>query len=107
MTTTQQKVTWQGKSGKGYSYQVYNLNTDWNDAPGNYIFAKKVPAGWAPIYIGETTSFKKRIPGHEKWPCVRRYGATHIHAHTNADAKARKDEEKDLLARFDPPCNKE
>ena len=107
MTTTAQQVSWQGKSGKTYTYKVLALDTDWNDVPGNYIFSKRTPNGWMPIYIGETVSFKKRLPNHEKRPCANRNGATHIHAHTNSDAKARKAEEKDLLNRFDPPCNKE
>ena len=108
MTTTQTTCNWQGASGKLYSYTIYSLNTQWNDVPGNYIFAKQVPGGWQPLYIGETQSFKTRIPNHEKWPCVRRYGVTHIHAHRNdGGTAARKAEETDLLARFDPPCNKE
>jgi hypothetical protein len=79
------------------------------DEPGNYIFVKETsPNCWIPLCIGETESLKKRLGGHEKLRCVRRNGGTHIHAHTaSASEQDRKEEEADLLAKWDPPCNKE
>ena len=99
-------VVWTGASGAQYDYEVYELGITWNDVPGNYIFAKTTPAGWQAIYMGETGSFKDRIPNHEVWPCARRYGVTHIHAHTNGGGvSARQSEEMDLRKRYRPPCN--
>ena len=106
MTTTAQKQMWTGKSRKTYEYTVYGLTTEsWNDVPGNYIFAKKLTGGWNAVYIGETESFKDRIPNHEKWECAKRNGATHIHAHNNNNETARTAEETDLRHAFNPPCN--
>ena len=103
--TTPTTCDWQGASERLYSYTIYGLNGTWNAVPGNYIFAKQVPGGWQPLYIGETGNLADRMPNHEKWPCVRREGATHIHAHTSsADVSTRRLEETDLLARFKPPC---
>jgi len=97
---------WIGKSGKKYEYEIYSMDTSWNDVAGNYIFARETsPGKWAPIYIGETESFKDRLPYHEQLPCILRNGGTHVHAHTNQDQKARLAEESDLLANYSAPCN--
>ena len=105
------KSTWYGKSGTGYTYNVYDLGPGWNDVPGNYIFAKTISTKdgpkWTAIYIGETDSFKNRLGGdHEKWDRALRYGMTHVHAHTGSTSRdVRRREEADLLAICNPPCN--
>ncbi|MBE9512503.1 MAG: hypothetical protein IMY77_00345 [Chloroflexi bacterium] len=97
---------WTGASGKKYKYTIYAMDTDWNDVAGNYIFAKETsPHNWVAVYIGETESFKERLPNHNELPCVHRNGGTHIHAHTNSDSSARLEEEADLLADQGTPCN--
>jgi len=106
---TEETVMWAGASGKQYKYWVSDMDVSFKDEPGNYIFAKETSGGrWSAIYIGETESLKKRLSDHEKLPCVKQYGGTHIHNHTNPGGeKVRKAEETDLLAKRDPPCNKE
>ena len=100
------KSTWTGKSGKKYEYETYSMNTTWNDVPGNYIFAKEAPPGsWEALYIGQTESFKDRLPNHEALPCVGQNGGTHVHARKNEGKQARLDEEADLLANGKTPCN--
>jgi len=102
--------TWHGASGKQYEYWVYEIGASFKNEAGNYIFAKRNTAGkWTPVYIGETKSLKERLTSnHEKLPCVKKYGGTHIHAHTTpAGEQARKAEEADMIAKWDPPCNKE
>ena len=108
--TTKTTVTWHGKSKTAYHYSVYALDTNWNDTPGNYIFAKRNAQGaWVPLYMGETESLKNRLTpltSHEKWACARQNGATHIHAHTSSNsATARRAEESDLIASYRPICN--
>jgi len=100
-------VNWYGASGRGYTY--YAIDTGLQSKPGNYVFAKRSQSGgWIPVYIGQTEDLESRLSGHEKLPCVKRNGGTHIHAHiSSADAKVRRAEEADLLAKHDPPCNKE
>ena len=104
-----QTILWQGASGKQYEYWISPLGMSFVDEPGNYIFVKETsPNNWIPIYIGETDSLKNRLADHEKLLCVRRNGGTHIHAHTTSGSQqVRKEEEADLLANWDPPCNKE
>jgi len=102
-------IMWPGASGKKYKYWIAPIDAPFKDEPGNYIFAKKTSDGqWSPIYIGEAKSLKDRLPGHEKLPCVKRYGGTHLHTHiTSGGQDVRRAEESDLLAKWDPPCNKE
>ena len=104
---SEEKVTWYGNSGKGYTYWVHSTDTNWKDEPANYVFAKVVNGKWSAIYIGETNSLKDRIGSqHEKWQCGKNNGMTHVHAHTSSSSKAvRTEEESDLLANRNPPCN--
>lgn len=102
-------ISWTGMSGQKYNYWVYRIGTTFKDKPGNYIFAKvSTPGKWLPLYIGETDSLAERIPNHEKLPCVKRNGGTHIHVHISSSSETtRRTEESDLIAKWDPPCNKE
>ena len=101
-------VTWTGKSGTGYEYEVHPMEgTTWSTKAGNYIFAKRNSVGrWVALYIGETSNFAERLPSHEALPCVLAYGGTHIHAHVNNGGQvARRVEERDLIENYSPPCN--
>ena len=101
-----EKCTWTGDSGKKYEYYITPIDTEWKDAPGNYIFAKETePHKWEAVYIGQTESFKDRLPDHNELPCILDNGGTHIHTHINRDKQARLDEEADLLENHETPCN--
>jgi len=80
-------------------------NANWNAVGGNYIFAKDNGPTWSAIYIGQTESFKDRLPSHDKLPCAQRNGFTHIHARANENEASRLKEEADLIANYRPPCN--
>ncbi len=103
------KCLWPGASGKKYKYEIYPIdsNYDWEDKPGNYIFAREFSLNkWQAIYIGETESLKDCLPSHHKLQCIHRNEGTHIHAHINQDSLNRLDEEADLLNYFKKtPCN--
>lgn len=75
------------------------------DHPGNYMFVRRVIGGWLPVYIGIADSLRDRIPGHERWAEAEKLGATHVMSHTQTSQKARKAEEKALIARWNPPLN--
>ena len=48
------------------------------------------------------------VGDHEKEACAKRHGATHIHAHlTSGGESIRKAEERDLILRWQPPCNEQ
>lgn len=100
-------IQWDGRSGKTYKYWIYRIGTTFEEVPGNYVFAEETkPNTFRPIYIGETDNLGERFDNHHKMPCIKREGATHIHAHKNtAGQVARKAEEADLVDRWNPVCN--
>ena len=100
-----EKATWYGKDDS-YVYHVYRLGTNFKDEDGNYIYAKIVSDRWVSVYIGQG-NLKDRcdLDNHHKRGCIRRNGATHVHAHLNSKESDRLDEEADLLADHSPPCN--
>ncbi len=99
---------WPGKSGRSYTYKICKLPPDFKALPGNYIFAKEIgPTKWLPIYIGQSTDLSAPFDHHHAMPCIQKYLATHIHAHANFGSLAdRRVEEQDLIARWNPPCNR-
>ena len=92
-----------------YEFEVYSENSGWNDVPGVYIFAKRtgLMGNWTALYIGETGSFSKRLPGHEKWLAAVIRGATHIHVIQVRTAYERMTIEQTLVKQFQPPLNTE
>jgi predicted GIY-YIG superfamily endonuclease len=100
-------IYWEGESGAKYGYWIHPIETDFKDAPGNYIYAKETePHRWRPVYIGQTSSLKDRLADHEKEMCAKDNGATHIHAHTASDDESKRlAEEADLIGKWNPVCN--
>jgi hypothetical protein len=89
---------------RSYNYWVYPINTTFKDEPGNYIYARRNPAGkWEALYIGESSSLGQRLASLEVERTAIRFGATHILAHLNSDEHARKNEETDLIKALVPP----
>ena len=98
---------WTGASGKEYQYDIFSMHANWTDKPGNYIFAKEIsPDNWQALYIGETISFIDELPYHEELSCIKSNGATHVHVRIIQDSQARLDEETDLRANNEAPCNR-
>ena len=99
--------TWEGRSGNQYEFEVYTSDTTFNDVSAVYIFARynTQERTWTPLYIGESGELGTRIANHEKWPCVRRHGVTHIHVHQVIGASNRMEIETDLINRWSPVCN--
>ena len=99
--------TWTGASGRKYTYTRYSAGTKWNPVSANYICAKTVGDRSYAKYIGETGSLQERMPDHEKWPCCNQNGVNEIHINRDAkSSKERRKQEKDLVDKYAPPCNK-
>ena len=101
------EVVWTGESGTRYTYYVHSWPTSFTNAePGNYIFCKlNAQNQWEPIYIGQTGDLSERFDSHHAMDCIDREGATHIHVHLNSSAEeTRREEERDLIDSYDPPC---
>lgn len=100
-----QKIEWPGKSGRTYTHWIYPIGASFKAEAGNYVYAKSTPQGWVPCYIGQTNNLQERLGNHEKEPCAKRNGATHVHVHLTATEAARLAEEQDMIARWQPACN--
>ena len=104
----EQTINWHGKADKAYYYWILPIGSSMKPEPGNYVFARETePGRFAPLYIGQTGNLKERLTDdHEKMPCIRERGATHIHTHASSEIKGdRLSEESDLIERLNPPCN--
>jgi hypothetical protein len=103
-------IDWPGASGKSYRYWFVENSTQagLKSEGGNYAFVKQRPdRSFIPSYFGESGNLSDRVPGHPSWVEAKQLGATHIMAHTTpAGEQARRDEEQDLIAHWNPPLNK-
>jgi hypothetical protein len=98
-----------GVSRQAYAFEVWTLDSSFNDVAVVYVFAKPTHAAglYQPVYIGETGQLGTRLTNHEKWPCVRREGATLLAVHHEPNAQTRLNKEADLRAQYDPACNRQ
>jgi len=101
-------IMWEDASGNKHKYWIYDFGYDsFAAVPANYIFAKETsPQYYKPIYIGQTGNISDRFDNHHKMDCIKRNGATHIHAHkSSSDEETRCEEESDLIEKWHPICN--
>ena len=97
---------WFGISGSSYRFTVFEMYGTWNDYPGLYLFAGIQNGRWKPFYIGETQSFKERMPMHERWTDAILRGATHVHAFVyRGEEWNRRKLEMDLIQNYRPELN--
>jgi hypothetical protein len=66
-----------GISGHSHRFDVYTADSFFADISAVYVFAKRV-TDITPLYIGESGELGTRMKSHEKWPCVKQHGCTHI-----------------------------
>ena len=93
-------VTW-----GDHEFKVYGHNALWNDVAGIYIFCGlNSQRQWVAIYIGQTDTFRTRIPPHEQWTPAMRLGATHVHAMVVSQAAMRDRIERLLIATYFRAC---
>ena len=96
--------------GANYPHTIVPFTGDLPDHPGNYILAREVPAGWIPLYIGQTDNLKEILSHpfrHENHPCAIQNGVTHIHFHVNRKGEAsRRAIQQALAKRYRPACSR-
>lgn len=102
-------INFAGLSGISYKYWNTDLSrmNDVMPVAGNYAFLKPTgPNSYTPLYFGVADNLRDRLRNHERWPDALRAGATVIVMHTTrAGAAARLAEERDLIAKWNPPLN--
>lgn len=95
-------VEWSGASRTKYKYWVYQLPANVKSGQdGNYIYTKIENNYWQPLYIGQgDLGERTNIEKHHQSTCLKRKGATHVHAHKNDIEGDRLTEEDDLLRNY-------
>jgi hypothetical protein len=98
-----------GLSFTDYPFRVVDPQGAWNPVAGLYAFCLPRTAlrnSLVPVYIGETSSFAARMPGHDDWKAAQRLGATVMLARVfNGTERRRKDAEADLILAYRPVLN--
>lgn len=98
-----------GKSGTIYPFEIYSLDTAFNNVCAVYIFGRwDIYSGIIfPLYIGETTELAKRLANHEKRLCAMAYGLNCFCIHRVLES-LRFQIETDLINGYSNcPCNKQ
>lgn len=102
MTT---KVTYRTLSGTPLDFNPYPQTGDWRDVAGIYCFAYNEAGTWRVLYVGQASSFRDRLPRHERWAEAVRKGATHVLAVTVGLQAQRDRIEAELISELQPPLN--
>jgi excinuclease UvrABC nuclease subunit len=89
-----------------WTFTVHPFNAAWNDVPGIYIFAGlNQQRRWVPLYMGQASSLRGRLCGHEQAAPAMRSGATHVHAAVFQLQQHRDLVERMLIAQYEPQLN--
>ena len=95
--------------GEEYAFNVYSIDTQFNDISAVYMFTKRTVSNGKGshfvLYIGETGELGERIKNHEKWPCVIEQGCNCICVHSVNGKESRKAIETAFLDEHETPCN--
>lgn len=92
-------------NGETIGFHVCNMNGNWVNAAGLYVFSYLAKDGWFPLYVGQTDNFSNRLPNHERKSEAIRRGATHILAVRVPLAAKRDTLERLLIQHLQPPMN--
>jgi len=104
-------VTFTGKSGKKYEFEIYDINAEWNDnISAIYIVTKrqaKDDGGYSHnrIYIGRTKDLKERHGNHHQQNCFDKHNANRICIYQEKNEQKLIDIETDLIQGNTTKCN--
>ena len=108
----QGSVTFVGKSGDQYHFQVWSLETRFKSVAAVYFVTKRAydngtyrRACHDAIYIGETEDLSGSLAAEAQLQRYRKFGANCICVHPLADEGRRIAVEQDLLAAHSTHCN--
>lgn len=105
-------VTFKGKSGSSYDFEIYPIGQAFNSVGAVYVILKYElnPGGageywYRHVYVGETGDLSTRFDSHHKQDCFDSHGANRIGVHVDNSEKSRMAKEADILAGGQWPCN--
>ena len=97
---------WQGASGKGYLFKVFEGPFDWSDIDhgGIYVFVKERYEIAIPLYVGQADSLHQ-VASHKGWVRTQIYGVHEAHALVENVLEFRLLIVRDLIQALQPKCN--
>jgi len=103
-------VTFHGKSGKSYIFDVWHMGQEFNAVGAVYVVTQRYQndAGnysHHVIYVGQTDDLSTRFNNHHKADCFTSHNANCICTFRDNDEDSRLDREDDLVQHYSPPCN--
>lgn len=110
-------ITFLGDSGKEYVFSICKYPADLPSIAAVYALIKRsviydglrrpVSEKRVVIYFGQSGNLKERFENHSHEDCFAKHGATHIGIWTeDVSTQSRREKtEKDLVHRYQPPCN--
>lgn len=104
-------VTFTGKSGNEYTFDVYDADTPWKDnVAAVYVVTRRYKGEdgkfyHAKIYIGRTDDLKDRFSNHHQQDCFDRNNATCICIYLETNESRRAAIETDLMQGNRTKCN--
>ena len=99
-----------GASGRQYEYFLPQDRSTIPSEPGNYMFATRLGNKWKVLYVGETENLQNRLVRniHEKTLSMSDYGSVDIlYDADQSEEEDRREAEKDLIDKEDPPFNRQ
>ena len=103
-------VEFKSTSGTKYSFNVYPIDTNFNDIGAVYCFTERTvnsegKGSHTIYYIGITNDLSTRFDDHHKMDCAVKKGANCICIHQDSNENSRQQKEKDLITFHKPSCN--
>jgi len=99
-----------GEIREPYQFEVYPIDSKFEDVGCVYVYSKKINDSWEYIYIGKTNELARRLREHENGnersdKCIRESGATHIFVYLDDTELSRSQAESDILKGNSFSCN--
>lgn len=106
---TESKFTITGKSGNVYEFNIYDMETIYNNVGGIYIFTKRTinnnNFSHDLIYCGKTDDLSTRFNNHHKVGCIKKNEANCICVKKVTSEEERTYIEEDILQGNNFKCN--
>jgi len=100
------KIVFTGVSEKQYTFDIYDLNSQWNEVPVIYVVTREnSDKKHTVIYIGQTDNLKQRFSNHHKQLCFDNNNANRLCLIVEKNENTRLDTESDLVQNYKTPCN--
>ena len=102
-------IEFTGASGKNYTFQIYDFQTNFNAVPAVYVVTRRQKENGVyshtVLYVGQTDNLFERFENHHKANCFRNNYANAICVRVEYNEQVRLNIESDLIRKYRPPCN--